>query len=101
MQREDDTKMYSKHQSLVHNDNKHETDDWEIIFHVYILSIFTLLVDPSILQLVDKWKANLTNVSYTMFVGEVMENLVNDCHMVQCDIGSIVADSFVYYVSQR
>lgn len=56
------------------------------------------LIDPSMLAMIDQWKpkvVNLTNIT----VGHTAVKLLNNCHQMECNIGNVITDAFVYYVS--
>jgi len=50
------------------------------------------------LTVVDQWKPQVTNVT-NVTIGRTAVELINDCHQMECNIGNLIADSFVYYVS--
>lgn len=55
-------------------------------------------LDPEMLTVLDHWKPlviNQTNVT----IGRTAVELINNCHSNECNIGNLIADSFVYYVS--
>jgi len=50
------------------------------------------------LTVVDRWKPQVTNITNGT-VGRTAVELINTCHQMECNIGNLIADSFVYYVS--
>jgi 5'-nucleotidase len=55
-------------------------------------------IDPSMLTVIDKWKPSVTKIT-NVTVGRTTVELLNNCHLMECNIGNLIADSFVYYVS--
>lgn len=47
---------------------------------------------------VDKWKPNVTSRS-NVTIGRTTVELINECRNNECNIGNLITDSFVYYVS--
>jgi 5'-nucleotidase len=52
--------------------------------------------DPEMLTVVDRWKPQVTNIT-NVTVGRTAVELINTCHQMECNIGNLIADSFVYY----
>ncbi|XP_060838143.1 protein 5NUC-like [Rhopalosiphum padi] len=52
--------------------------------------------DPEMLTVVDKWKPEVINVT-NVIIGRTAVELINTCHRMECNIGNLIADSFVYY----
>ncbi|CAH1711828.1 unnamed protein product [Aphis gossypii] len=52
--------------------------------------------DPEMLTVVDQWKPQVTNVT-NVTIGRTAVELINNCHQMECNIGNLIADSFVYY----
>jgi len=50
------------------------------------------------LTVVDLWKPQVTNIT-NVTIGRTAVELINTCHQMECNIGNLIADSFVYYVS--
>lgn len=50
------------------------------------------------LTVVDRWKPQVTNFT-NVTIGRTAVELINSCHEMECNIGNLIADSFVYYVS--
>lgn len=50
------------------------------------------------LHLVNQWKPNVTEKT-NITIGRTAVKLMNHCHAMECNIGNLIADSFVYYVS--
>jgi len=50
------------------------------------------------LTVVDQWKPKVTSVT-NVTIGRTAVELINSCHQMECNIGNLIADSFVYYVS--
>jgi hypothetical protein len=50
------------------------------------------------LTVIDKWKPKVINVT-NVIIGRTAVELINSCHKMECNIGNLIADSFVYYVS--
>ncbi|KAL5243001.1 hypothetical protein ACI65C_010411 [Semiaphis heraclei] len=52
--------------------------------------------DPEMLTVVDIWKPKVTSVT-NVTIGRTAVELINSCHRMECNIGNLIADSFVYY----
>ncbi|XP_025204380.1 protein 5NUC-like, partial [Melanaphis sacchari] len=52
--------------------------------------------DPEMLTVVDKWKPQVTSIT-NVTIGRTAVELINNCHEMECNIGNLIADSFVYY----
>ncbi|CAI6346863.1 unnamed protein product [Macrosiphum euphorbiae] len=52
--------------------------------------------DPEMLTVVDQWKPQVTNIT-NVTIGRTAVELINTCHQMECNIGNLIADSFVYY----
>lgn len=50
------------------------------------------------LTVVDRWKPQVTKIT-NVIIGRTAVELINTCHQMECNIGNLIADSFVYYVS--
>lgn len=50
------------------------------------------------MTVVNQWKPKVITKS-NVTVGRTAVELIDDCHYNECNIGNLVADSFVYYVS--
>lgn len=50
------------------------------------------------LTVVDRWKPQVTKIT-NVTIGRTAVELINTCHQMECNIGNLIADSFVYYVS--
>lgn len=55
-------------------------------------------VDPTMLTVVDQWKPRVTRIT-NITIGRTAVELINTCRGEECNIGNLIADSFVYYVS--
>lgn len=55
-------------------------------------------LDPLMLIELNKWKPNVTSRS-NVTIGRTTVELINKCHDIECNIGNLITDSFVYYVS--
>lgn len=49
------------------------------------------------LKVLDNWKPNVT--SKTNVIGRTAVELMSKCHSAECNMGNLIADSYVYYVS--
>jgi len=47
---------------------------------------------------VDVWKPQVTSIT-DVTIGRTAVELINWCRGEECNIGNLIADSFVYYVS--
>lgn len=50
------------------------------------------------LTVVDQWKPQVTSIT-NVTIGRTAVELINKCRGEECNIGNLIADSFVYYVS--
>lgn len=50
------------------------------------------------LTVVDQWKPSVTKIT-NVTIGRTTVELLNNCHRMECNIGNLIADSFVHYVS--
>jgi len=50
------------------------------------------------LTVVNQWKPNVTDLTNAT-VGHTVVKLLNECHEKECNIGNLITDSYVYYVS--
>lgn len=46
----------------------------------------------------NKWKPKVTSIS-NVTIGRTTVELINKCRTNECNIGNLIADSFIYYVS--
>jgi len=59
--------------------------------------VYYILTDQSMMKIVHKWKSKLMNTK--MIVCETTSDFINDCHIDECDLGNLITDSYIYYVS--
>jgi len=52
------------------------------------------------MTVVDKWKPQITRIT-NITIGRTAVELINTCRGEECNIGNLIADSFVYYVSSN
>jgi len=52
--------------------------------------------DPTMLTVVDEWKPKVTSIT-NVTIGRTAVELLNWCRGEECNIGNLIADSFVYY----
>lgn len=50
------------------------------------------------MTMLNQWKPNVINKT-SVTVGRTAVELINTCHTYECNIGNLIADSYVYYVS--
>lgn len=49
------------------------------------------------LTLLDRWKQSVTNIT-NVIIGRTAVQLTKKCYSSECNLGNLIADSFVYYV---
>lgn len=49
------------------------------------------------LTVVDQWKPKVTKIT-NVTIGRTAVELMNKCHQKECNVGNLIADSYVYYV---
>ncbi|XP_008187662.1 protein 5NUC isoform X1 [Acyrthosiphon pisum] len=52
--------------------------------------------DPTMLTVVDQWKPQVTRIT-NITIGRTAVELINTCRGEECNIGNLIADSYVYY----
>lgn len=49
------------------------------------------------LAVLDRWKQSISTIT-NVSIGRTAVKLINNCFTSECNLGNLIADSFVYYV---